>query len=149
MQVTRTGNNTGVTMRPGLLLFALALAGCAGPGIEGTPSPSIGSLSASPSKAAASDLPAHGEDALTGVLGADSIEGGCTYLEAEDGTRYEVIYPPGYSIDRSDATLRDQSGEIIATAGDVVTVRGRQATDMGSICMIGPIFQASEVVSVE
>jgi hypothetical protein len=136
-------------MRPGVLLIGLALAGCSAPGIEGTPSPSIGSFSASPSKATASDLPAPGEDALTGVLGADSIEGGCTYLETQDGTRYEVIYPPGYSIDRSDATLRDRTGAVIATAGDVVTVRGREATDMGSICQIGPIFQATEVVSVE
>ncbi|MGH2393281.1 MAG: hypothetical protein ACRDGH_07280, partial [Candidatus Limnocylindria bacterium] len=127
MQVTRTGNNTGVTMRPGLLLFALALAGCAGPGIEGTPSPSIGSFSASPSKAAASDLPAHGEDALTGVLGADSIEGGCPYLETQDGTRYEVIYPTGWEIDRASGALRDPTGAVVAGPGDVVTVRGRQA----------------------
>jgi hypothetical protein len=106
-------------------------------------------LEAHPSKAATSERPVPGGDELTGVLGADSIEGGCTYLEAEDGTRYEVVYPPGYTIDRSSATLRDPSGGIIATAGDIVTVRGREATDMGSICMIGPIFQATEVVSVE
>jgi hypothetical protein len=88
-------------------------------------------------------------DELTGVLDADSIEGGCPYLGTEDGTRYEVIYPPGYDIDRSSGTLRDPSGVVIATPGDVVTVRGRVATDMASICQIGPIFQATEVVSVE
>jgi hypothetical protein len=86
---------------------------------------------------------------LTGVLGADSIEGGCTYLEAANGTRYEVIYPPGWALDRSSATLRDATGAIIATAGDLVTVRGREATDMASTCQIGPIFQATEVVSVD
>jgi hypothetical protein len=88
-------------------------------------------------------------DELTGVLDADSIEGGCPYLGTEDGTRYEVIYPPGYDIDRSSGTLRDPSGVVIATPGDVVTVRGRVATDLASICQIGPIFQATEVVSVE
>jgi hypothetical protein len=32
-----------------------------------------------------------------------------------------------------------------ASAGDIVTVRGREATDMVSICQIGPIFEATEV----
>jgi hypothetical protein len=31
---------------------------------------------------------------------------------------------------------------------DIVTVRGRVATDMASICQVGRIFQATEVVSV-
>ncbi|MEX1073107.1 MAG: hypothetical protein WED86_05350 [Chloroflexota bacterium] len=135
-------------MTPRVLLLILALAGCAAPGGETTRSPSIASATAIPSKAAQNDLPAPGQDELTGVLGADSIEGGCTYLEAEDGTRYEVIYPPGWTIDRSSATVRDPTGAVVATAGDLVTVRGRTATDMASICQTGPIFQASEVVSV-
>ena len=134
-------------MRFGFLSLLLALAGCAASGDQTTPTPSIPLVTASPSRAAAGDVP-HADE-LTGFLGTDSIEGGCTYLEANDGTRYEVIYPPGWTIDRSSATLRDPSGAVIATAGDVVTVRGHEATDMASICMIGPMFQATEVVSVE
>ena len=145
----RTLQHVSLTMTPRFVLLILALAGCVAPGGETTPTPSIASATATPSRAAASDPPASGRDDVTGVLGADSIEGGCTYLEAGDGTRYEVIYPPGWTIDRSSATLRDPNGALIATAGDVVTVRGREATDMASICQIGPIFQATEVVSVE
>lgn len=79
----RTLQHVGLTMRPGFLLLILALAGCAAPGGETTPTPSIASATATPSKAAASDLPAPGGHELTGILGADSIEGGCTYLKAE------------------------------------------------------------------
>jgi hypothetical protein len=128
--------------------FLLILAACAAPGVVATTSPAEPSPSVEASTAAETDLPASGNE-LTGFLGADSIEGGCTYLETEDGTRYEVIYPQGYEIDRSSATLRDPSGEVIASAGDVVTVRGHEASDMVSICQIGPIFQATEVISVE
>lgn len=130
-------------------LLLLVVAGCAAPGASATLTPSQPSPSPASSDAGPSEPPATGRDVLTGFLGADLIEGGCPYLEAADGTRYEVIYPPGYDIDRSSATLRDPAGEVIASAGDVVTVRGREATDMASTCMIGPIFQASEVVSVE
>jgi hypothetical protein len=136
-------------MRRIYLLMLLVVAGCAAPGAEVTPTPSLPSVAATPSDAATSDAPVPRADELTGFLGADSIEGGCPYLETEDGTRYEVLYPPGYDIDRSSAALRDPNGDVIASAGDVVTVRGREATDMASICMIGPIFQATEVVSVE
>jgi hypothetical protein len=131
------------------LLLLVALAGCAAPGAATTPTPATPSASADPSEAAASDLPASGGNELTGFLGADAIEGGCPYLETQDGTRYEVIYPTGWEIDRASGALRDPTGAVVAGAGDVVTVRGREATDMASICMIGPIFQASEVVSVE
>jgi hypothetical protein len=136
-------------MRRIFLLLLLAGAGCAAPGAEATPTPSLRSVVATPSQPAPSKAPTVRGDELTGFLGADSIEGGCAYLETEDGTRYEVIYPQGYEIDRSSATLRDPSGVVIASAGDVLTVRGEEASEMVSICQIGPIFQASEVVSVE
>jgi hypothetical protein len=136
-------------MRRTVLVLLLAIAGCAAPAAEATPTPSLPSVAATPSEPATSATPGVRADELTGFLGADSIEGGCPYLETGDGTRYEVIYPPGYEIDRSSATLRDPSGVVIASAGDVLTVRGEEASEMVSICQIGPIFQASEVVSVE
>jgi hypothetical protein len=86
---------------------------------------------------------------LTGRLGLAEVEGGCPYLEAADGTRYEVIYPTGWQLDRATLQLRDADGRVVAGAGDIVTIRGAVGTDMVSTCQIGPIFQATEFVSVD
>jgi hypothetical protein len=93
----------------------------------------------------ASEQPAPDGESLVGVLGADSVEGGCSYLQAEDGTRYEVIYPDGWRVQMSPLQLLDPDGAVVAEGGDQVTVRGSVADDMASICQIGPIFQAIEV----
>lgn len=135
-------------------LAVVFLTGCAGATPQAPSSAAVSAASsASPHTSAAasqSRTPDAGEsNELTGVLDADPIEGGCAYLRADDGTRYEVVYPPGWSIDRSSATLRDPTGMVVASGGDVITIRGREATDMVSFCQIGPIFQATEVVSVE
>jgi hypothetical protein len=81
---------------------------------------------------------------VTGRLGFDDIEGGCSFLETDEGTRYEVVYPDGWALDRMRAELRGPGGEV-AHAGESVTVRGAVATDRSSICQIGPIFVATEV----
>jgi hypothetical protein len=81
---------------------------------------------------------------VTGTLAFDDIEGGCSFLETEAGTRYEVIYPEGWILDRRRADLRGPNGES-ARAGDSVTVRGTVARDRSSICQVGPIFVANEV----
>ena len=86
---------------------------------------------------------------MTGVLGADSVEGGCTYLEAPDGVRYQVIYPDGWQVQASPLQLENPAGEVVATGGETITVRGRVADDMASICQIGQIFLATEVVSID
>ena len=86
---------------------------------------------------------------LVGTLGADSIEGGCGYLESANGTRYQVIYPSGWQLDLSPLQLVSPDGEVVARGGDVITVRGSEASDMVSICQIGPMFRALEVVSVD
>ena len=86
-----------------------------------------------------------GPDAtVTGRLGFDDIEGGCSFLATVEGTRYEVTYPVGWTIDRPRAELHGPDG-LIASAGETVTVRGSIATDRSSICQIGPIFVATEV----
>jgi len=82
---------------------------------------------------------------LTGTLGFDEIEGGCAFLQAQDGTRYEVLYPDGWELQRSPLQLVSPDGEVVARAGDEITVRGMEATDMSSICQIGPILRATEV----
>jgi len=81
---------------------------------------------------------------VTGRLGFDDIEGGCSFLETDEGTRYEVAYPDGWVIDRQRAELRGPDG-LMASAGETVTVRGAIATDRSSICQIGPIFVATDV----
>lgn len=85
------------------------------------------------------------DGALTGRLGFDDLEGGCAYLETEDGTRYEVLYPDGWELERSPLQLISPDGEVVARSGDDVTVRGTVTEDVASICQIGPIFEATAV----
>ena len=106
---------------------------------EWTPSPNDLADPGSPAKART----------ITGVFGSDAIEGGCAYLETDDGTRYEVLYPEGWTVKRGPFRLLDPDGGVVAQGGARVTVRGRVTTDMASICQIGPIFSADEVVDIE
>jgi hypothetical protein len=95
-----------------------------------------------PSRPAKSSSPAG--QSVTGVLGFDEIEGGCWFLGTGDGTRYEVVYPDGWSLDRSSGELSGPDGQVVR-AGESLTVRGFVATDRASICQIGPIFVATDV----
>lgn len=130
-------------------LVAGVLVGCAAssgsveptsvpPSDSGTPKPSLQPSSEQPTRQPTGEP-------LTGVLGADSIEGGCGYLQADDGTRYEVIYPDGWELTLSPLELRAPDGTVRARGGDQVTVIGEVAGDMASICQIGPIFRAEAV----
>ncbi len=94
--------------------------------------------------------PVGGGVELVGILGADSIEGGCAYLEADDGTRYQVVYPDGWQVRASPLQLANPAGEVVATGGDD-DHRPRQGgiDDMVSICQIGPMFRAIEVVTID
>jgi hypothetical protein len=131
------------------VLVAVLMAGCTG---GGGPSGPAGSPSGPPGEAPSQSLelaspksPAASEGTYTGVLGSDAIEGGCVYLQAADGTRYEVIYPDGWELRKAPVELVAPDGRVVARAGDEVTVTAHEA-DMASICMIGPIIQATEVV---
>jgi hypothetical protein len=97
-----------------------------------------------PREAWAAKSPSLPDATVTGRLGFDDIEGGCSFLETDEGTRYEVVYPDGWTIDRMLAELRGPDGQT-AHAGESVTVRGAVATDRSSICQIGPIFVATDV----
>lgn len=141
-------------MRVLILGLVVFLGGCAtaAPLDDGTPDPTV-----SPGQTPQTDLAtgrpsprgaADGEE-ITGVLGADAIEGGCAYLRDDQGTNFEVLYPDGWEIQVSPLELTDPDGTVVATGGETITVRGREATDMVSICQIGPMFQATEVVSVD
>jgi hypothetical protein len=97
---------------------------------------------ATPSDEATKSLEA--EATITGVLSLADIEGGCVFLAADDRS-YEVIWPDGWTVTEQPLELTDPSGEVVATGGDRVTVHGRIASDMASICQIGEIFEAVEV----
>ena len=141
------------------LACALAVAACGAPAGNSTQTPTpeqnaVESPEPTPTLNPTFDLATQqptrepiGDDELTGVLGSDSIEGGCGYLQVPSGTRYQVIYPDGWDLELSPLQLTSPEGEVVARGGDQVTVRGSEASDMASICQIGPIFRASEVVS--
>lgn len=82
---------------------------------------------------------------VTGTLGFDAVEGGCGYIETADGKRYQVIYPDGWRLDRATGQLLGPDGQSVKPGG-VVSVRGSIATDIASICQVGPMFRAVEVL---
>jgi hypothetical protein len=104
------------------------------------PSASLELASPGPSKAGP------GLQTYTGVLGSDTIESGCVYLQTADGRRFEVIYPDAWTVRRSPLGLIDPNGDVVAGAGDEVTIRGAEAPDMVSVCQLGPIVRATEVM---
>jgi hypothetical protein len=133
------------------LFGVVAMNGCGGGSGPGSGSAGTGEPSqvgaASPSLELASQQPTKGGPAATytGVLASDAIEGGCAYVQAPDGRKYEVIYPDGWELRKSPLELVSPDGRVVARAGDEVTVRGAEA-DMVSVCQLGPIIQATEVV---
>ena len=132
-----------------LLLMVVVMNGCSGTGGAASSQGGSGAAaSASASLELASQKPSVvGADATySGVLGADSIEGGCSYLQTADGKRYELIPPDGWQLDKGSAQLTGPDGALVARAGDAVTVKGHEA-DMVSICQIGPIIQAVEITA--
>ena len=138
----------------GLLIVGVVMAGCSGNGgSSGAPSGGPSATSAASSETPSGSLelnspkaPAGTEDTYTGVLRSDAIEGGCAYLQTAGGDKYEVIPPDGWQLQKAPAAVVSPDGQVVARAGDVITVRGHE-TDMMSICQIGPIIQATEIVA--
>jgi hypothetical protein len=124
------------------VVVPLLIAGCASGGRPSEPLDDGAVLPSSDKDLGASARPSL---MVEGRLGFDAVEGGCAYLERDDGTRYEVIYPDGWRVDLAGAALLGPNGERIP-AGGLVTVRGSIATDRSSICQLGPIFEATEVI---
>ena len=135
-----------------LLMLGVVMAGCSsgsgGASGSGGGSPSGGGASAAPSPSlelASPKSPPGGGNTYTGVLRSDAIEGGCAYLLAADGQKYEIIPPDGWKLEKAPAAVVSPDGQVVAKAGDVITVHGNEA-DMMSICQIGPIIQATDIV---
>lgn len=88
-----------------------------------------------------------GSEMLEGTLGGDAqLEGGCAWLETEDG-RFEVMYPDGYEVAFDPLRLLGPGGETLAEEGQTIRVEGAQAPDMVSVCQVGPLFEATEVLT--
>lgn len=84
---------------------------------------------------------------LEGTLGGDpQLEGGCSWLDTEDG-RFEVLYPEGYDIAFEPVRLLDPEGDTVAEEGDEVRLRGRVSGDIVTVCQVGTVFEADEVLS--
>jgi hypothetical protein len=126
---------------------AVALWGCITGGELRAPTPGE-TVVAEPSDrsghVASSSLTPDGATGVTGRLGFDSVEGGCNYVETDDGTRYQVIYPDPWRLDRSTGHLLGPNGQDISP-GSVITVHGSIAKNMASICQMGPMFRATAV----
>jgi len=103
--------------------------------------------STGPASMSAKPVRPDGPGVLTGSLGFGAVEGGCGFLETAEGKRYEVIYPAGWRLDRTSGHLLGPDGQDVSP-GTVVSVRGSIATDIASICQVGPMFIAIEVISV-
>jgi hypothetical protein len=136
-------------------LLVAGLAACANQGgASSEPPPSVAASLASeeatpteeptPTADASAGSSIDADATISGMLSADDIEGGCMFVAADDGMAYEVIWPDGWSVSPS-FELIDPSGQVVAAPGDHVTVHGRVATDMASICQMGQIFEAVEV----
>lgn len=132
------------------LLAALALSACAGdtggsgelddqPSASATVAPTgsevPGNSGADPSETTAAPDPV----TVSGVLGGSNLEGGCVWLDAEDGTRYELIGGPSASvaIDPANQVIADTTGTVIAEAGDAVEVTGTVDDGLATFCQVG------------
>jgi hypothetical protein len=98
----------------------------------------------SPSGAPFDDDPAE----VTGVLRGDRTQGiDCIWLTDPQGNRWEIIWPAGYrqEVVEGVATL-SLDDQVVAVAGDNITVRGARSSEFGSVCMIGIVYEAAEVI---
>ena len=129
------------------LMFAFAIVACSASSSGTTPSnaPPSAPLVARPSVSLKPDSGAIGAD-YSGILSMDEIEGGCTYLQADDGRKLQVIYPEGWELRKSPLALIAPDGSVHSKGGDRVSVNGSVANDIVTICQIGPVIRATEVL---
>lgn len=85
---------------------------------------------------------------LRGVLGGDAqLEGGCAWVDGDDGVRYEVQYPEGFEVRFDPVEVVGPDGAVVATDGDEVVVVGAVGDGMMSFCQVGTIFVAEDVTA--
>ena len=129
------------------LAFVLLIAACsAAPGAS-TPPSAAPSIPAARPSASLSSKPEGITADYSGILSMDEIEGGCTYLQAADGRKLQVIYPEGWQLTKSPLALIAPDGSVHSKGGDRVSVKGSEANDIATICQIGPVIRATEVLA--
>ena len=140
-----------MTRVAGALVIVFLLGSCAagapGRGSAGQPE-STTSASALPGETSAAPGRSLEAADLIGTLGGDpNLEGGCAWIDGEDGERYEVVYPEGWHIETDPLRLLDPNGEVAAEGGDRIGLVGGVGEGMASICQVGTIFIATEVLT--
>jgi hypothetical protein len=96
----------------------------------------------------ASDQAPHGKDgkSITGTFGGSAqLEGGCAWVK-DGATKWEVEWPAGYSVTFDPLTLKGPKGKV-AAEGDTLTLQGTPQRDAMTICQVGPLFKATDVVA--
>lgn len=90
---------------------------------------------------------------LVGTLHGDrDLEMGCAWLTDATGKQWEILWPAGYRIgfpDGREPILSGPRGEIVARAGDSIALNGQRPSGLGSYCMVGELFEATQVVGVQ
>ena len=142
-----------------LLLLAVLAAGCASSDTagDGDDDVSVSESATSTAEAPASEPaeepssedatedtpadppPAPGARTYSGTLGGGDIEGGCFWLDGDDGTRYELIAGTrsDVAIDQANRVIADAEGNVIAREGDAVEVTGIVDEGMATFCQVG------------
>jgi hypothetical protein len=110
------------------LVTAVAIAGCVG-GVTVTSTHQFGAMTGH----------------LVGGLSPDGGEVACMWLEDQTGRRVDVIWPDGWDQAFHPLRLLDDSGQIVAREGDVLTVSGPADGVGDSMCSPGAIFVAEQV----
>lgn len=92
-------------------------------------------------------------DTIAGLLsGSRQLEGGCAWVRDEStGTSWEVTWPEGYWVRfEGDAPLLvSPSGDVVARQGDRIGLRGTDRSPLGSFCMVGTPFTATEISFID
>jgi hypothetical protein len=71
------------------------------------------------------------ETEVSGILRRLDIEGRALVLDADDGTTYELAFPPGWTVEPE--------------AGARVRVRGHLAPDVVTTTMVGPVLEVTSI----
>ncbi len=84
----------------------------------------------------------------TGTLGLSEVEGGCVFVEI-DGDRYELLADTGadVAVDPANGVIADAAGEVIARAGEEITVDGTVDPGIVTFCQIGPVLVADSITA--
>lgn len=138
-----------------LLALVISLAACGssdGDGVavgEDAPTPAApteGSRDGTSSPAETGGSSVDVDGTIEGTFGGTDLEGGCVYLDADDGTRYELVRAPESSIviDPQNRVIASASGEVIAREGDRVAVEGLTDPGLMTFCQIGTIFAVTD-----